>query len=50
MRALYDGELSFYFASIFMLIFWEVRRNDFAIMLTHHFATVGLLAASLYHG
>jgi hypothetical protein len=49
MRVLYDCELSFYFASIFMLIFWEVRRNDFAVMLVHHLATVGLLAASLYN-
>ncbi|GBF93647.1 hypothetical protein Rsub_06750 [Raphidocelis subcapitata] len=47
MRALYDAELSFYFSSVFMLLFWEVRRKDFAVMFTHHLVTVGLLAASL---
>lgn len=50
MRALYDAELSFYFSSVFMLLFWEVRRNDFAVMFTHHIVTVGLLAASLANG
>lgn len=47
MRALYDAELAFYFASIFMIVFWEVRRNDFAVMFSHHVITVALLAASL---
>jgi ceramide synthetase len=44
--ALYDAQLSFYFSSIFMIIFWEVRRKDFAAMFTHHIVTVALLAAS----
>jgi hypothetical protein len=50
MRLLYNSELAFYFASIFTLIFWEVRRNDFLVMLTHHVITVSLLGASMRLG
>lgn len=32
----YLAEGSFYLASLFMLLHWEVRRKDFAAMLTHH--------------
>lgn len=49
MRALYDAELSFYVSSVFMILFWEVQRNDFAVMFTHHIVTVGLLGASLHY-
>ena len=32
----YLAEGSFYLASLFMLLHWEVKRKDFAAMLTHH--------------
>ena len=35
-------------ASVFMLIFWETRRKDFAVMMTHHVATITLIALSYY--
>ncbi|KAI8467093.1 MAG: LAG1-domain-containing protein [Monoraphidium minutum] len=47
MRALYDAELAFYVSSVFMILFWEVRRNDFPVMFTHHVITVALIGASL---
>ncbi|GHP09378.1 hypothetical protein PPROV_000811300 [Pycnococcus provasolii] len=38
-KNLYAAELGFYVASIGMLLVWEVRRKDFAVMLTHHVIT-----------
>jgi len=32
----YLAEGAFYLASLFMLLHWEVKRRDFAAMLTHH--------------
>lgn len=40
--------MAFYISSIGMLVFWETRRKDFVVMMTHHFATVVLIALS-YH-
>jgi len=48
MRVLYNSQLAFYFSSIFTLMFWEVRRNDFLVMFMHHITTVSLLAASMH--
>lgn len=45
---LYCFELAFYISSIGMLVFWETRRKDFVVMMTHHIATVVLIALS-YH-
>lgn len=36
----------FYTYSIFALLFWETRRSDFGISMTHHVATVFLIALS----
>ena len=36
----------FYTYSIFALLFWEIRRSDFGISMTHHVATVCLIALS----
>jgi hypothetical protein len=36
----------FYTYSIFALLFWETRRSDFGISMTHHVATVCLIALS----
>lgn len=48
MQLLYHMELGFYIASVFMILFWEIRRRDFAAMFSHHIATVILISASLY--
>lgn len=48
MQLLYHMELGFYIASVFMILFWEIRRKDFAAMFSHHIATVVLISASLY--
>lgn len=48
MQVLYHLELGFYVASVFMILFWEIRRKDFAAMFSHHIATVILISASLY--
>ena len=42
----YLAEAAFYGASTFMLLWWEVRRADFAAMLTHHVATCVLIGGS----
>ncbi|KAK9865454.1 hypothetical protein WJX84_003860 [Apatococcus fuscideae] len=47
-KSYYCTELGFYIASIGMLIFWEVRRRDFAAMMIHHLATVSLIVGSYY--
>ncbi len=47
-KSYYCTELAFYIASIGMLIFWEVRRRDFAAMMIHHIATVSLILGSHY--
>lgn len=48
MQLLYHLELGFYIASVFMILFWEIRRKDFAAMFSHHIATVILIGASLH--
>ena len=36
----------FYTYSIFALIFWETRRSDFGVSMSHHVATAILIALS----
>lgn len=36
----------FYAYSIFALIFWETRRSDFGVSMSHHFATLILILLS----
>ena len=48
LRQVYCAELGFMVASLFMLVFWGTRRNDFAVMMTHHLATITLIAVSYY--
>jgi hypothetical protein len=36
----------FYTYSIFALIFWETRRLDFGVSMSHHVATVTLIVLS----
>lgn len=45
-RAYYAAEGAFYAASVGMLLLWEERRRDFAVMMLHHLTTCGLIAAS----
>lgn len=36
----------FYTYSIFALIFWETRRSDFGVSMSHHVATAMLIVLS----
>ncbi|KAK2080304.1 hypothetical protein QBZ16_000157 [Prototheca wickerhamii] len=45
--SLYYFELAFYLASMFMLLWWEARRKDFAVMMLHHVVTATLIGLSL---
>lgn len=36
----------FYVYSIFALMFWETKRSDFGVSMTHHVATAFLIALS----
>jgi len=36
----------FYTYSIFALIFWETRRSDFGVSMSHHVTTVILIVLS----
>jgi ceramide synthetase len=36
----------FYIYSIFALLFWETRRKDFGVMMSHHVATIVLIVMS----
>jgi len=46
LKAVYMYVAGFYTYSIFALLFWEIRRSDFGISMTHHVATVCLIALS----
>lgn len=36
----------FYTYSIFALMFWETRRSDFGVSMSHHVATLVLIVLS----
>jgi len=46
LKLLYMYAAGFYTYSIFALIFWETRRSDFGLSMSHHVATVILILAS----
>ena len=46
LKAVYMYVAGFYTYSIFALLFWETRRSDFGISMTHHVATVCLITLS----
>ncbi|KAL2630076.1 hypothetical protein R1flu_014762 [Riccia fluitans] len=50
LKSLYVVQSGFYLFSVGALLFWETRRKDFAVMMTHHIVTVGLLACSYITG
>ncbi|KAJ8752259.1 hypothetical protein K2173_003895 [Erythroxylum novogranatense] len=46
LKALYAYGAGFYTYSIFALIFWETKRSDFAVSMTHHMASITLIGLS----
>lgn len=46
LKGLYMYAAGFYAYSIFALIFWETRRKDFGVSMSHHVATVVLIVLS----
>ncbi|CAN4124701.1 unnamed protein product [Withania somnifera] len=46
LKALYMYAGGFYAYSIFALIFWETRRSDFGVSMSHHVATAILIILS----
>ena len=46
LRTLYMYTGGFYTYSIFALIFWETRRSDFGVSMSHHVATLVLILFS----
>ncbi|GLJ26174.1 hypothetical protein SUGI_0502050 [Cryptomeria japonica] len=46
LKALYMYAAGFYTYGIFALIFWETRRSDFGVSMSHHVATLILIILS----
>lgn len=46
LRMLYMYTGGFYTYSIFALMFWETRRSDFGVSMSHHVATLALIVFS----
>jgi hypothetical protein len=46
LKAVYMYAAGFYTYSIFALLFWETRRSDFGVSMSHHIATVVLIILS----
>lgn len=46
LKVLYMFGAGFYTYSIFALIFWETRRSDFGVSMSHHVATLTLIVLS----
>ncbi|KAM1026351.1 hypothetical protein ACFX2C_039374 [Malus domestica] len=46
LKALYMYSAGFYIYSTFALVFWETRRSDFVVSMSHHLATTILIVAS----
>ncbi|CAN6447936.1 unnamed protein product [Victoria cruziana] len=46
LKALYMYAAGFYAYSIFALVFWETRRSDFGVSMSHHVATLILIVLS----
>ena len=46
LKAVYMYAAGFYVYSIFDLLFWETRRKDFGVSMSHHVATVVLIVMS----
>jgi hypothetical protein len=46
LKVLYGFAGGFYSYSIFALIFWETRRSDFGVSMSHHIVSVFLIVFS----
>lgn len=46
LKGLYGFAGGFYLYSIFALLFWETRRSDFGVSMSHHVATLMLIVFS----
>lgn len=46
LKAVYMYAAGFYIYSIFALLFWETRRSDFGVSMSHHIATAFLIMLS----
>jgi ceramide synthetase len=46
LKVLYGFAGGFYMYSIFALIFWETRRADFGVSMSHHIAALVLIVFS----
>lgn len=46
LKGFYMYVAGFYTYSIFALVFWETKRSDFGVSMTHHLATLILVALS----
>uniref|UniRef100_A0A5B7CCZ5 TLC domain-containing protein n=1 Tax=Davidia involucrata TaxID=16924 RepID=A0A5B7CCZ5_DAVIN len=46
LKGLYMSAAGFYIYSIFDLVFWEIRRSDFAVSMAHHVTTIILIVLS----
>eukprot|EP00271_Cylindrocystis_brebissonii_P014707 TRINITY_DN36179_c0_g1_i1.p1 TRINITY_DN36179_c0_g1~~TRINITY_DN36179_c0_g1_i1.p1 ORF type:complete len:301 (-),score=54.61 TRINITY_DN36179_c0_g1_i1:58-960(-) len=44
------GQFGFYVYGVLALLFWETRRKDFEVMMTHHVATIFLIGVSYFLG
>eukprot|EP00897_Mesotaenium_endlicherianum_P002275 jgi/Mesen1/2075/ME000151S01335 len=50
LKIYYTAQCGFYVYSVAALLFWETRRKDFGVMMTHHVVTVILLGYSYITG
>jgi hypothetical protein len=50
LKLFYTFQCGFYIYSVAALLFWETRRKDFDVMMTHHIVTIGLIAYSYITG
>lgn len=50
LKLFYTFQCGFYIYSVAALLFWETRRKDFDVMMTHHIVTISLIAYSYITG
>jgi len=50
LKLFYTLQCGFYIYSVAALLYWETRRKDFNVMMTHHIVTIGLISYSYIGG
>ncbi|KAG6556358.1 hypothetical protein Mapa_002301 [Marchantia paleacea] len=50
LKVLYTLQCGFYVFSVAALLFWETRRKDFTVMMSHHIITICLIGYSYITG